>query len=319
MFITDSFVGVPIIAWLISVGMIITFIVMQVIAKSRSKSKEASLNDRDSISDQAPEAQLENKKSWFKPTGNYLLGSLPVILIVLIAFAILTDNIYIGIPYSNVWLILALIGGLSFIYLSKTCEKIVAQTTWVIFGLLLVGLIYVATLVPSLMGTPEATLMKPVDISSGKPFEYKVNHPHWTGYYLEIPDNTWLEITAKGKHNFRGNSTLFMNDGVKSCGPEGATFKVAYLKNDELDRTKPHLPHPDNFPIPSGHYASLIGKVDEDGEVFEIGKYRKIFIEDGGLLYISSNLRFVGPDWRLIWEKVSSGTIYFSIKMSPNI
>ncbi|XOU93950.1 MAG: hypothetical protein ACNFW9_03830 [Candidatus Kerfeldbacteria bacterium] len=259
-----------------------------------------------------------NKMSWLKISADhYFVGFIPPLIIAIIAYAFIAGYIRFSSELGNWILGTFLVASVLLMLWRKTTTT---QTYWVIFASIIFGLYQGGKASYSiLMGTPEATLIKPVDISSGKPFEYKVNHPHWTCYYIQIPDNTWLEISAKGKHHFRGNSTLYKNDGVTSCGPEGATFKVAYLKNDELDRSKSHLPHPDNFPIPSGHYAALIGRVGEDGEIFEIGKYRKIYIEEGGLLYISSNLRFVGPDWRNIWEKVSSGTIYFSIKMCPKV
>ena len=310
---TNSFFGDPVkVALIISAIMVVIAIIIAFSRKQEEKkSKQVKGENKSTIKED------DTKKVW---SQNFWVGLMPPILIAIFVFASFSG--YLPFDYSRLIAISLVTVFLILVLLNSKFDNMFVQTILIVIISILIGLfVGLKWLVPRLVGTPPPIPMLSVDISDGKPIVYDVSNPRWTGISIKIPDDSWLEIRASGRHHFSGESVLSVNDGVTSCGPEGASFPIAYIKGDEIDWKRPHLVHPSDYLLRGAPYAALIGMVGEGEDPFLIGKYRKIFIEDGDDLYISTNIKWERPGsgmWKLNWRK-SSGTFNLVIKISPKV
>jgi len=114
--------------------------------------------------------------------------------------------------------------------------------------------------------------------------QYSTNVPGstlWKKTYLKLKQGDHVLITAKGKVEISGWS-FFGRDGYDYIvGPEG-TYNFSPKIADK------------DFPMPSANQGpvpcySLIGKINEDGKPFFIGKKRTFVVPENGTLYLGIN------------------------------
>lgn len=315
----DPDVGPWVINFLLFLLMVSLIVFYEIKKKRKEKKKEEQKKSPEKVEDSSTKKPVKPKRSWsfnpfgwFKTTPKKDLWDKILIRIIVPGILIVGGwLVYTGeINFSGGEIIWLIIIGLALIIFATRSRWFRILTMWGgSFALIGLGIFWLTTL--NLWGTPWPVQVAPVSV------KFDVSEPRWTQMSIFVPNNCMLEISADGIYSWNSGGTEIPSI---PCDPNGVRYPGGKLVLANM------ITNPKQFMLVDEPFAGLIGKVDEDGESFFIGKRCKKHIKKGGFLYLGINIRWVrtgsmngytGPDsWKKNWMN-ARGVIDVNVTIKP--